>query len=146
MEKTNKKIWGIYNTFNKKPEELNEIDVWINITTIGSILTTAKIMTGLPPETRNFSEQDLINAQYNIDYLIYYTRNFGVEFSREPSEDERVEISKSFNSWYQFWSNHFNSMGAECYKQFVDAKNSGRDISKYMPTKSWKDSLKSQQR
>ena len=58
---------------------------------------------------------------------------------REPSETEHVERSKSYLAWYTFWYNHFNSMSKEEYDQFVDDKFSGKDISKYMPKGSWKD-------
>ena len=37
-------------------------------------------------------------------------------------------------------------MSPEEYNQFVDDKFSGKDISKYMPSGSWKDSLKSEEK
>ncbi len=82
-----------------------------------------------------------MEAQYNLEYLVYFTRKFGVEFSKEPSESEHVERSESFNAWFGFWNNHFNSMSPETYNQFVNDRFAGKDISEYMPTGSWKDSL-----
>ena len=68
-------------------------------------------------------------------------RRFGVEFSREPSSTEHIEKSESYMAWFEFWNNHFKSMNKEVYNQFVDDKLAGKDISKYMPAGSWKDSL-----
>ena len=75
-------------------------------------------------------------AQYNLEYLVYYTRKFGVKFSKKPSATEHIERSKSYNAWFKFWHNHFESMSTDVYNQFVDDKFSGKDISKYIDTSS----------
>lgn len=84
---------------------------------------------------------DLIQAQYNLEYLVYYTRRFGVEFEGEPSATKHVERSASYDAWFKFWYDHFESMDPKVYIQFVKDKFSGKDISKYLPSGSWKDSL-----
>lgn len=47
-------------------------------------------------------------------------------------------------AWFAFWKNHFDSMEPEVYKQFVQDKQNGMDVSKYLPIGSWKDSLENQ--
>ena len=142
MVKTEERIWGIYNTFDN-PEAfktLGEIDIWKKIDNLGGSIFWA-IHDADKPWTANTPLKDLIDAQYNLEYLVYSTRRFGVEFSKEPSTYEHVERSESYNVWFRFWHNHFESMTPEIYNQFVDDKLRGKDISKYMPSGSWKDLL-----
>jgi len=142
MEKSEEKLWGIYNTFDDTEmlETLEEIDIWKKIHNLGGQLFWTMHDAGKPWAV-NVSTKDLINAQYNLEYLVYSTRRFGVEFSKEPSATEHVERSESYNAWFKFWHNHFDSMTPEVYNQFVDDKFSGKDISKYMPSGSWKELL-----
>lgn len=139
--------WGIYNTFNHPEalEDLDEIDIWKKIDNLGGSIFWA-IHDRDKPWGQKISAQDLIEAQYNLEYLVFFTRKFGVEFTKEPSADEHVERSESYNTWFRFWHNHFESMSPEEYDQFVDDKFSGKDISKYMPSSSWKDSLESSEK
>lgn len=141
---TEEKKWGLYNTFDNPAllDTLDEIDIWKKIDNLGGAIFYANHdAANNRPWASNVSMTDLIQAQYNLEFLVYYTRRFGVEFSREPSETEHVEISESYNVWFRFWHDHFESMTPEVYNQFVDDKFSGKDISKYMPSGSWKDSL-----
>ena len=144
MENTKEKVWGLYTTFDNPEsiEKLDEIDIWKKIDNLGGIIFWAQHDAGKP--WANASMDQLIEAQYNLEYLVYSTRRFGVEFSREPSATEHVERSVSYNAWFSFWHNHFKSMSPEVYDQFVDDKFAGKDISKYMPTGNWKDSLEKQ--
>lgn len=143
MENIGEKLWGIYNTFDNPEifETLDEIDIWKKIDNLGGSIFWATHDTG-KPWTTNVSIKELINAQYNLEYLVYLTKKFGVEFSKEPSANAHVERSESYNAWFKFWHDHFESMSPDIYNQFVDDKFSGKDISKYMPSGSWKDSLK----
>ena len=142
MENKKEKLWGVYNTLDNPEmfETLDEIDIWKKIDNLGGSIFWAMHDAGKPWAT-NVSTEDLINAQYNLEYLVYSTRRFGVEFSKEPSATEHVERSESYNAWFRFWHDHFESMSPEVYNQFVNDKFSGKDISKYMPSGSWKDSL-----
>ena len=142
MENKKEKLWGVYNTLDNPEmfETLDEIDIWKKIDNLGGSIFWAMHDAGKPWAT-NVSTEDLINAQYNLEYLVYSTRRFGVEFSKEPSATEHVERSESYNAWFRFWYDHFESMNPDVYNQFVDDKFSGKDISKYMPTGNWKDLL-----
>lgn len=145
METVNEKLWGIYNTFDKPEliETLDEIDVWKKIDNLGGSIFWALHDSGKPWAPR-VSAQDLLNAQYNLEFLVYSTRRFGVEFNNEPSANEHIDRSESYNAWFNFWHNHFNSMSREDFEQFIEDKFSGKDISKYMPSGSWKDLLENQ--
>ncbi len=142
MEIKNQKKWGLYTTIDH-PELLNnldEIEIWKRIDNLGGDIFWAQHDAG-KPWAAQISLEQLIEAQYNLEYLVYSTRRFGVEFSREPSSTEHIEKSESYMAWFEFWNNHFKSMNKEVYNQFVDDKLAGKDISKYMPAGSWKDSL-----
>ena len=145
MENMKEKVWGLYTTFDNPEsiEKIDEIDIWKKIDNLGGAIFWAQHDAG-KPWAPVVSMDQLIEAQYNLEYLVYSTRRFGVEFSREPSATEHVERSESYNAWFRFWNDHFESMSPEVYDQFVDDKCAGKDISKYMPTGSWKDSLEEQ--
>lgn len=145
MENMEEKIWGVYNTFNNVEmlEQVEEYDIWKMIDNLGGFIFWTRHDRG-KPWASNISDKELIETQYNLEYLVYFTRNFGVEFSREPSTAEHVEKSQSYVAWFAFWKNHFDSMEPEVYKQFVQDKQNGKDVSKYLPIGSWKDSLENQ--
>ena len=145
MENMEEKIWGVYNTFNNVEmfEQVEEYDLWKMIDSLGGYILGARHDRG-KPWAANVSDKELLKAQYNLEYLVCLTRNFGVEFSKEPSTAEHVEKSKSYVAWVAFWKNHFDSMEPEVYKQFVQDKQNVMDVSKYLPIGSWKDSLENQ--
>ena len=141
------KVWGVYNTF--KPnfvENLCEIDLWYKIDQIGGMIFYSRHDYGrfgkeeeVPKDLLN---KRLLEAQYNLECLVYATRKYGVEFEREPSTDKHIEKSDTYIAWYNFWYNHFRSMSVEEFNHFVDLKNAGEDVSEYLPKESWKDSYK----
>ena len=132
------KKWGLY-PGRLKPEEvekLDEIDVWKKIDNLGGTIFWA-LHDIDKPWNKDLSVNQIIEAQYSLEYLIYHTRKYGVEFSKEPSCEEHIERSSSYLSWYSFWKRHFDSMSEEEYRAFVDDKFVGKDISKYMPINGW---------
>ena len=138
-EATNK-IFGLYPGILKAEdvEKLSEIDVWKKIDSLGGILFWLSHDRGKPYFNNvTVSQEEELN--YTLQYLVYHTRNFGVEFSQEPTLGKHVESSPSYQVWFRFWKNHFDSMDAELYKEFVSVKEKGLDISKYMPQDKWQD-------
>ena len=142
MEEQEEKIWGLYNTIENLEflEKLDEIDIWKKIDNLGGVIFWT-LHDANKPWNQGVKVDHLIEAQYNLEYLVYFTRKFGVEFTREPSATEHVERSDSYNTWFKYWHDHFESMSQEEYNQFVDDKFNGKDISKYMPKGNWKDLL-----
>lgn len=137
------KIWGVYNTFENPEilETLSEIDLYKSIYDISGAIFWSEHDAGKPWAYKP-SKEELTNAQYNLEFLIYQTKKFGVKFSSEPSASEHVGESESYNAWFRFWNNHFESMKPDVYNQFVDDKKNGKDISKYMPKSTWQDYYK----
>lgn len=138
------KKWGLYNTFDnpKMFDTLDEFEIWAHIENLGGYIFYAQHdKADNRPWAADISMEKLIEAQYNLEFLVYFTRKFGVEFSHEPSETEHVDRSESYNAWYRFWNEHFETMTPEVCQQFANDKSSGKDISKYLPTGSWKDLL-----
>ena len=136
MLQMEEKLWGMYNTFDDQEifETLDEIDFWIKIDDLSQFIFDNM-------DLANISAQEFMDAQYNLDYLVYSTRRFGVEFSKEPSATERVERKGSYLAWYLFWYKHFESMTPQVLIRFLEDKANEKDISKYMPSGSWKDSI-----
>ena len=140
---TEEKIWGVYNTFENPEilETISEIDLYKSIYDISGAMFWTEHDAGKPWAYKP-SKEELTNAQYNLDFLVYSTKKFGVKFSKEPSSSEPIERSESYSAWFRFWNNHFESMKQEVYDQFIEDKNSGKDISKYMPKDTWQDYYK----
>ena len=138
-----KKIWGVYNTFEdaSKIDSLEEYEIWKKIDNLGGIIFYA-FRDMDKSWGNNLSNEQLMQIQYNLEYLVYYTRKFGVEFSYEPNEKEHVESSESYRAWFKFWHDHFNSMPRDVYDKFVEDKLANKDVSSYLPFNKWNDSFK----
>ena len=136
------KIWGVYNTFENLEmlDSLEEFEVWKKIDNLGGIIFWATHDKN-KSWAYDIPKEDLLKLQYNLEFLVYYTRKFGVTFDKEPSATEHVERSKSYNAWFKFWHDHFESMTPYIYNKFIEDKLNGKDISKYMPSTSFKDYL-----
>lgn len=134
------KKWGLYPAFlvPEQVEQFDEIGLWNRINKLGGAIFYAFHDDG-KPWSEPLSAAQLIDAQYALEYLVYETRRFGVEFSRDPSADRHMERSLSYDAWFRFWNNHFESMDPDVYNAFVSDRNAGRDVSKYMPADTWKD-------
>ena len=117
------KIWGIYNTY-PNPEYYvdDEFYLWEKISSFDPF----------------FQSEDRDSILYNIEFLIYSTRKYGVEFDEEPSETKHVIKSESYYKWFNFWNNHFSKMDKRDYYTFLKEKVLGHDVSKYMPEGTWK--------
>ena len=98
--------WGEYNTFNDLDHINNasEIEIWHAIDNLEE-----NIMWSVHNNAskRKFGDdvpyELIVKARYNLDFLIYFTRKFGVEFDVEPSMLHRMERSESYKSWFSFW-------------------------------------------
>lgn len=144
---TNEKKWGEYSTYDDPKylrEEIKEEDLYNKIEKLGGSLFWFKHDYNKPWVTNQFKSEEeqketLLGLQYNLEFLVYCTKRFGVVFTKEPSVEEHVERTESYDSWYKFWDDHFKNMPDEVYNKFVDAKNNGEDVSKFLPETSWKD-------
>ena len=144
MQNPNKqeKIWGLYPGILKKEEleNLHEADVWVKIDNLSNYLFWTANNAG-KPGFNTPSPELLQETEYALEYLIYYTRHFGVEFSKEPSTTEHVEKDITYSAWYSFWYDHFSRMPKDKFDDYINDKFCKKDITKYMPTNSWKSTL-----
>lgn len=143
IKNNEEKIWGLYPGFLKAEEivELEEIDVWKQINDLSEYIYW-NMMDMEKPWINTPTQQEMKEKQYSLEFLVYYTRHYGVEFSKEPNAKEHIERNISFISWFGFWKQHFTSMPRERYNEFIDAKFLGQDISRYLPVGNWKDLYK----
>jgi len=139
MENKATKIWGLYpgNLNPKVIEQLDEASIWEQIYNLGNQIYWDTEDLGKPGSKK--SKEQIQEMQYALEYLMYYTKKFGVEFTKEPSSHNHIERTTSYTAWYSYWYNHFDKMSKEKYDDYVNAKFSNQDISRYMPTGSWKD-------
>lgn len=135
MSNKQEKVWGLYNTIGNL-DTFDEFSVWITIYNLENAISWS-----MHDKRKPCGMLALTEAQYNLEYLIYYTRVFGVEFSKEPSSDKHIEKSESYNTWFKFWSDLYESMPTDIYRQFMSDKYSGKDVSKYMLKNSCKNTL-----
>ena len=143
---SSKKIWGIFNTLDKeKLDGLNEFDVWMKIYLLNNDINFA-LNYSKNPWNKDISVKAVLEEQFNLEYLIYYTKKFGVEFEKSPTYGVHVDRTDSFNMWYNFWLDHFNSMAYNDYKNYIKDRNTGVDISSYLPIDSWKNVSKSKEK
>ena len=140
MENNEEKVWGLYTTMKnpKSLDLLDEIDIFTKINNLGGYKVWASSEEGekYVPKMENAKE---LENQYNLEYLIYYTRRFGVEFDFVPSSTSHVEISDTYLAWYEFWYKFFATLTEDAYNQLLDEKLMGNDISKYLPLDNWMD-------
>ena len=75
--------------------------------------------------------------QYVLEYLVYYTRKFGVTFSREPKAGEHVERSEDYLKWFKFWDGIVKSWSnKQCIEFFINKKK--EELSFLLPKTNWK--------
>ena len=142
----NSKVWGIFNTLDEsKLEEMEEFEIWEKIHSLNNDINL--VLQHLEnSHYKDISITALINEQFNLEYLIYYTRKFGVEFSKKPTFNVHIEQTESFNKWYNFWKNHFTSMDYNEYKCYLKDKKMSKDVSMYLPSTNWNDLNNSQEK
>ncbi len=135
------KIYGIYTggVDVSNIDNLHEIDIWKKIEIIGGSIFWANhdCADGRINLTKSEVEK-LEEMQYLLEYLVYYTRKFGVKFNREPKVGEHVERSEDYNAWFQFWNNHVQGWTNEESNQFIETRKNGKDFSKFLPKTNWK--------
>jgi hypothetical protein len=85
------------------------------------------------------TQKDYENVNYARFYLIGLTKNFGVTF--EPRDEMKVNMSESFNKWYNFWKNFIQGMSEEKWQNFSKAFSNDEDISEYLPRNTWNDEV-----
>lgn len=136
----NARIYGIDSGSIKdtKPfETMEELDLYFNIDAMGGHIWRCKhdMSHGRIPEI------DLIEEQYALEYMVYQTTRFGVELSN-PQIDKHITPTASYQAWFRFYDNYFkNELSDEQWRAFQQARKSKSDISEFMPSGNWKDTL-----
>lgn len=142
------KIYGIYHgNFDVNTlEKMHEIDIWKKIDSIGGTIFWANHDSS--DNRIELSEKEcelLIEAQYLLEYLVYYTRKFGVKFDREPVAGQHIEKSVDFVKWYNFWSKHVKSWSKEQACEYLERRKNNQDFSDLLPKTSWNDNKQTEE-
>ncbi len=148
-----KKILGLYpgeldieliEYINKN--EMEEWAIWVYIRNLVEdfALSTFFIPTPdegyvLTEEGKNFIRAEYQDLDYQIHYLIYQTRKFGVTFKHEPCEENDFEPGDNYKKWFNFWESHFDAMGKEGRRKFDETVREGKDYTEFLPKTRWND-------
>ena len=130
------KIYGVYPGSLSNVERINnidEIDLYLKIDGLTKYIldTHKKISHGELPDL-NISEDT-----YALEYMIYQTTRFGVAIPA-PEEGKHVPVTASYIDWFTYYTKHFHdNMDDETFKQFLDDKRQGKDVTSYLPEKTW---------
>ena len=138
------KKYGYYPGFLKEDgieKVLNgsEVDLYFIINMLGGYIwrTNHNVAHGRLEITKSMAE-DLIEAQYVIEYCVLNTKRFGVEIP-EPKEGCHIERTESYNQWFRWWNNYFQyTLNNDEYQEFEQIYEKGGDISKFKPEGNWK--------
>lgn len=136
----NARIYGIdKGSINdvKEINNLNETDLFFNIDAMGGHIWRCKheMSHGRIPQI------DLTEELYAIEYMVYQTKKFGVELD-EPQIDQHIIPTPSYLAWFRFYDNHFKkNLTNEQWNVFQKAQREGKDVSAFMPTGNWQDTL-----
>jgi len=135
------KIYGVYtgDMDMSSLDKMHEIDVWKSIESMGSSIFWVNHDAADGRITLTDVDREKLNErQYSLEYLVYYTRKFGVTFSREPQAGKHVERSEDYNAWFKFWNNVVSSWSTEKLQEFIKRKKNGQDFSYLLPKTNWK--------
>ena len=92
------KIYGLYPGYFNDVCELDQMsasEIFFAIRKFANSIYKIKNFVG-----HNVENVDLSEEEYTFDFLVYYTRKFGVEIP-DPQPGKRIEITDSFMDWYK---------------------------------------------
>ncbi len=143
-DRKQEKILGIYPGFIENPDEiklLNEVELYHKISEYDDKVweSRKRIRCELPGKCNDEYIEILEGYRYARDFCIYQTRKFGTDVQ---GEQEGVEFcyGQLFKSWYDYYWFHFNcKMTLKEFRDYLDAKSKGEDISSYLPSGDWKE-------
>ena len=131
-----KKIYGVYPGSLTNVENINEMDeisLFLSLDSLTKYIfdTHERISKG------NLPDMDITEQNYALEYMMYQTTRFGVAIN-PPEEGKHVQISSSYLDWFTYYTKHFHdNMEEETFNQFLEDKRKGKDISSYLPEKTW---------
>ena len=119
MEKT----LGTYTTINKDDlSNLSEYELWYMIYKLENIIMICTY-NKFRLDEYGFSKEDLEIAKYNLEYLIQYTKKYGVI-------NEIGDRSQSYLMWYQKWQEYYDEISSKRIKPSIDITNNIDPIDK----------------
>lgn len=131
-----KKIYGEYPGSLSDVESINnmdEISLFLSIDSLTKFIwnTRESISHGKLPD------MDLTEQTFALEYMIYQTTKFGVAIPL-PEENKHVPVTASYIDWFTYYTKHFHDdMDEETFNTFLDEKKKGKDVSSYLPEKTW---------
>lgn len=130
---------GIYKNITDKIDKMSEGELWLQINNIESqfnnIVASSKKDIGSLETLKNRIEE----YRYSLEYLISKTSKFGVEIAISR---KHIIKNDSYNAWYKWWNDYFNSFTIDEAKEFNNLLENGENVSKYRPKGNWKENIK----
>lgn len=123
--------------FDHSDEEIeDEVSFWWKV---------HKMTTICNSRIEGTNKKTALENSYNLEYLAYQTRKFGVAIPDATPKIKPTE-SEEFNAWYRYYLDYFFSRNPGCLTgeqldDYYEAREKGLDTSVFMPSGNWKDSL-----
>ena len=140
MKEKDNRIYGIDPGFLENPEAyktVSEVQLYLHIDILSAHIwkTEEDMREGIIPKT------NLTEEQYALDYMIYQTNRFGTKILI-PENGEQITLTPEYNAWYGFYNDHFNLvLSDEEWKAFLNARRNNQDVSAFLPSGKWQDTL-----
>ncbi len=133
------KIFGLYPGVIESPNvvrNLSEVELYHFINYLSLVIKKQE-----EQDEKEMKRTDLSEERYALAFAVNQTRKFGVELPW-PSLGEEFITTSTFNIWYGFYHNHFNSvLSPSEFNNYQKALSRRGDVSKYMPKGKWKNML-----
>ena len=114
--------------------ELNEIKLFLLIHKLNYYIWRCHRETYL----KRMKDHDFISDIYALEYLKNQTTKFGV-FLKKPNYYTPLGTSIYYETWYNFYENYFfEELTTDQFDKFEQDLNAGKDVTKYLPKKNWK--------
>lgn len=121
-------------------EEINSLSEIETLDKIDEL--TCRIYIGLQRMQRGLiPDFDIESAAYDVDYLKYSTKRFGVDIDQNIHiASGRIMESEDYKAWYKYYSDHFKiRMSDDERIRYKLARENHEDISEFMPPLSYRE-------
>lgn len=124
------RIYGIDPGNILNPEiftNMSEQDLFFNL-----IKITAYFMDNVEYIKNNLiPDMDIKKLEYAIEYIVYQTTRFGVEFPK-PAPFQHIYNNESFQNWFNHCQSYIKDLNSEQYNEFIQRLKLNKDVSMFI--------------
>ena len=131
---------GIYQTEIDTIDGKSEGELWLEITNLEYFINGMVANAKKNKNDLTLLKTRLKEYEYSLEYLISKTKKFGVDIEKTKIRGHIIK-NDSYNAWYKWWSDYFNSFTTEQAREFNILLEDGESISGYRPQGNWKENI-----